>query len=89
MNKILSKPIKYYVGENKPYQERLYIEWRSEDKWCITNGSSVYNRLGEWEWEPSPSNRDDKFFKRCRYTLEEAVKIVEELIKQGKLFHND
>lgn len=32
------------------------------------------NHDAEWELEPSPSNRDDEFYERCRFdTLAEAV----------------
>jgi hypothetical protein len=27
----------------------------------------VLNKLGEWEFEPLPSSRDDDFLSRCRY----------------------
>lgn len=47
---------------------------KGPDRWKIADASgNVLNKQGEWEWEPSPSNRDDAFLARCRYaTLAEA-----------------
>ena len=44
-------------------------------KWAIQRSwreSSCLNRDFEWEYQPSPSERDDDFFKRNRFTLDEA-----------------
>jgi hypothetical protein len=37
--------------------------------WAVRDESRcvVLNKLGEWEYEPSPSSRDDAFLVRCRY----------------------
>jgi hypothetical protein len=35
------------------------------------------NKKGEFEYEPMPSSRTEAFFKRCRFTLDEAKKILE------------
>ncbi len=48
-----------------------------EDRWCIIDGSVVWTRNGEWEWEPQPSSRDEAFFKRARWTLAEARAEIE------------
>lgn len=56
----------------------ITVELRSANKWCVTNGSSVWNTDGQWEYEPLPSNRDDEFFKRTRYSLEDAFKAARE-----------
>lgn len=49
--------------------------WEPQDEaaWAIVRLSMNFNHDGEWEYEPLPSSRDDAFFKRCRWTLEEAV----------------
>ena len=42
--------------------------------WAVRRGASVLNRNAEWEYEPSPSNRDDRFIANCRFaTIEEAA----------------
>ena len=44
------------------------------EKWAIRCTSMCLNKKGEWEFEPSPSNRYDEFFERCRWnSAEEAL----------------
>lgn len=61
------------------YMWTLTVEERGEpgeDKWAVKNTFYVLNKDGEWEREPSPSNRDDAFFARCRFTEEEALRLA-------------
>lgn len=52
------------------------IERRGEDAWAVVDGGLVLNQTGEWEYEPSPSNRDEAFLKRARFrTAEEALDV--------------
>jgi hypothetical protein len=46
--------------------------------WKITDAlGNTLNRNGVWEWEPSPSNRDDAYLARCRYkTLDECAAML-------------
>ncbi len=47
--------------------------------WSISNGSSVLSMEGDWEYEPSPSNRDEEFLARCRYpSCEAAFSVVKD-----------
>jgi hypothetical protein len=62
------------------YVSDLRVEWRGDDRWCIFNGSSCYNRLGEWEYERQPSSRDDEFISRCRYSRDDALSIASALV---------
>lgn len=37
-------------------------------------GDVILNQLAKWEYEPLPSNRDEDFYRRCRFaTVEDAV----------------
>lgn len=45
----------------------------SADVWAVRKSGWCLNRDGEWEYEPIPSSRDDEFFARCRWTLDEAL----------------
>ena len=57
----------------------LAVEERGEpgdDRWAVKGLFEVLNRDGEWEREPSPSNRDDDFKARCRFTEEEALRLA-------------
>lgn len=51
----------------------LTVEWRGDESWAIKHNGFCLNRDGEWEWEPSPSNRDDAFLLRCRYDEQTAL----------------
>ena len=57
----------------------LTIEERGEvgqDSWAVKKMGSVLNSSGEWEYEPSPSNREDDFLSRCRFPLDEALRLA-------------
>lgn len=42
-------------------------------KWAVRQNGSCLNRQGQWEWEPQPSSRDDRFLIQCRWdTVEQA-----------------
>lgn len=84
------------VGEEKPDEngrtDKDYILITRRDYtndssdaliWSIDiSGSSYqYNRDGEWEFNRMPSSRDDDYYKRLRYTYEEAVAIARTLVK--------
>lgn len=43
------------------------------DTWAVRNLSYCLNEDGEWEWEPTPSSRDDAFLARTRWPREEAL----------------
>ena len=44
------------------------------DKYAVRSSGICLAKSGEWEVEPSPSNRDKEFFERCRFdTFEAAV----------------
>jgi len=58
------------------FGERIAIMRRKQRdgavKWSVNDGGSVLNADGEWEHEPSPSNRSDEFIAATRFTFEEA-----------------
>lgn len=65
----------------EPYCPEIAIEWRGLNTWAIVlDRMEVLNKNGDAEWEPSPSNRDDEFLSRTRFTLDEAWAMVEGLI---------
>jgi len=52
------------------------------NRFIVRNGCSCLNKSSEWEYEPMPSNRDDAFYKRCRFdTFEEAVESLKKAEK--------
>ena len=57
----------------------------SRDRFEISQGYMVLNKSGEWEYDPSPSNRDDAFFARCRFDdFDEAADFVVRFWGEGK-----
>jgi len=86
---LLSKADRFWFGETKEYPhynvwvvKRVGKERATEANkgWAVSNGSSVYTTERDWEYEPIPSYRDDDFFRRARYTLEEAAEIAQKLV---------
>jgi hypothetical protein len=85
--KVLSavEPVSYKVwGVDSTPAFDIYVDRRHGDKWAIRNGQSVYNAMREdWEIEPSPSNRDERFVTECYFenitgALLEAVSIAKD-----------
>ena len=52
---------------------RMVSPFYPEERWAVRSHVDCLSRSGEWEWEPSPSSRDDEFYARCRFdSLEQA-----------------
>ena len=64
--------------------DRIVVCFRGNNKWSVALGRDgfVYNTNDKWEYDLSPSERDDDFIKRTRYKLEEALKIASKLYKE-------
>lgn len=45
-------------------------------RWKVSDGIAVLNIHGEWEFEPSPSTRDDGFLARCRFDSPQSALAV-------------
>lgn len=53
---------------------RLTVEYRGPgDLWAVMHLSYCLSRGGQWDHEPSPSNRTDHFKTMHRFPLEEAI----------------
>jgi hypothetical protein len=42
-------------------------------RFAVRRGNSCLTMGGEWEYEPLPSDRDDEFYRRCRFASFEAA----------------
>ena len=58
----------------------IRVEFRGDNRWAITRDGSCLNRLGEWEYEPLPSSRDEEYLGRNRYSRDEAIEIASDYI---------
>ena len=47
-----------------------------DDRWAVRRHGNCLNQQGEWEFEPTPSDRDDDFLARCRFATAEAAYVV-------------
>ena len=73
------KAIKYSVGKD---DFGIFIEMRGENSWAVTFCGEVMDNNGEFEYEPSPSNRDEEFKKKYRFkSPEEAFSVLKEKAK--------
>ncbi|OHU47324.1 hypothetical protein BKG82_27110 [Mycobacteroides chelonae] len=57
----------------------LRVEWRSEDRWCVTDGAYCYRKDGHKAYESNPSSRTDRFKKAYRFPLDEALALAKRL----------
>ena len=58
--------------------DRMRSPFYEGEKWAVRRNSSCLAKDGEWEYEPTPSSRDDEFYARCRFdSLAEALAAVE------------
>jgi hypothetical protein len=67
------KPVKYEVLGHSSERHRVFIEARSKETWTCTDGYGCLNADGEFEDEPSPSNRTDDFIARTRFATPELA----------------
>lgn len=53
--------------------------------WAIRSGGFCLNKQGNWEFEPIPSSRTNKFYKDCRFnSMDEAIKFAQSALNGGK-----
>jgi hypothetical protein len=56
----------------------ITISYRSQGQWAVTNFGYCLNSAGEWDHEPSPSNRTDEWKAQHRFPLLEAQRLAVE-----------
>lgn len=61
-----------------------YLQRNDSIKYAVEYcGSRVLNKNLEWELQPGPSYRDEKFLDRCRYnSYEEAQDMLDKYLKK-------
>lgn len=54
-------------------QPRFPAPMQLVDRWAVVMRGYVLDTDGEWEWEPTPSSRDDDFRRRTRFASPEEA----------------
>jgi len=56
----------------------LSIRFRDANSWCVSLRGDCYDKkLKMFVWEPSPSNITDEFLRATRFSLEDAIEIIQ------------
>lgn len=65
------------------YTEEVHVEPRDAERtqWAVCCLKRCLNVDGGWEWEPSPSNRDDDFIARTRFDRMTAIAMAMEITR--------
>jgi len=56
----------------------INVESRGEGRWAICRYRQCLDVDGNWDWEPSPSNRDDDWLATHRHDLDTALDLARE-----------
>lgn len=58
----------------------LKVSWRGRGKWAVMRHSLCLGTDGEWDYEPSPSNREDDWIDSHRFDLPTALRLADEAL---------
>jgi hypothetical protein len=56
----------------------LEVAYRGSGLWAVTRHGACLSADGSWDWEPSPSNREDDWLERHRFDLDTALRLARE-----------
>jgi len=56
----------------------ITVQWRGDDQYAVKRHSLVLGSDGEWDYEPSPSNREDDWIETHRFGYDEAIRLAVE-----------
>lgn len=63
------KPVKYVLNE----EFGIYVDYRGPDSWAVSYGGMCMDFEGNWDYEPSPSNRYEEWISTRRFRTPEAA----------------
>ncbi len=55
------------------YSYLITVEHRGDGRWAVLHTGACLSRDGEWDWEPSSSNREDDWLDNHRFSRQEAL----------------
>jgi hypothetical protein len=73
----------YTIGHPRDFAITVEKTNWERDLWAVRQGKGVcLCKDGSWDFEPSPSNRDDKFLEETRFSLETALELATNAYKE-------
>jgi hypothetical protein len=63
----------------------LRVQWRGGETHAVTRMRRCLGTDGEWDFEPSPSNRDDDWIATHRFGYDEALRLAVEAAPHVKV----
>ena len=54
----------------------VQVQWRGGETYAVMRHRQCLNAAGEWDWEPSPSNREDDWIAGHRFTYQTALEMA-------------
>lgn len=82
----------YTISPHDPEDEmwmiqQVTVEWTGRARWLGLEGdddvwairapfSKCFSRMATWDWEPSPSNRDEEWIQGHRFNLANALPLA-------------
>lgn len=54
----------------------ITVQWRGGETYAVVRGGFALGADGEWDYEPSPSNRDDEWIATHRFTYDRAYQLA-------------
>lgn len=56
----------------------IKVAYRGDDLWAVTSGGYCLGADGDWDYEPSPSSREDDWLATHRFDEATALRLAEE-----------
>lgn len=60
------------------YHWAISVEYRGKGTWAVLHFGYCLGSDGEWDYEPSPSNREDDWLETHRFDVETALTLARE-----------
>lgn len=64
--------------DDAKFSMTINVEYRGRDLWAVVRMGEALGVDGEWEYEPSPSNREDGWLETHRFDLDTALRLAKE-----------
>lgn len=57
----------------------IRVEWRGRDRWAVLKRGYCLGTDGEWDYEPTSSERDEEWLAAHRFDEETALRLADEV----------